>query len=95
MLSDGLLRPQLLAPLIRGRFGFVFLNSCETLYPAQVLQNETSATIIATVRKLDDTEAVHTGSLFAQALAVTGDVREAYSASKQADNADYVMLAGF
>ena len=95
ILSDGLLRPQLLAPLIRGRFGYVFLNSCSNLRPAQILQNETSATIIATVRELVDEEALQTGSLFAQALAITGDVREAFNASKQAENADYVMLAGF
>ena len=95
ILSDGLLSPYLLAPLIRGRFGSVFLNSCDNLRVAQILQNETAATIIATVRELVDEEALQTGTLFAQALAATDDIREAFNASKQAENADYVMLAGF
>lgn len=93
-LSDGILSASLLASLVRGRFDTVFLNTCDSRDTAQMLQNETEASIIATIRSVPDKEAYQTGVLFAHWLKITGDVGIAYHNSKPGNNQTYIYLAG-
>lgn len=93
MLSDGVLTNAELAPLVRDRFPFVFLNSCDSRATARLLRRETNAAIIATVLDVPDRLAFQTGALFAQALAATDDVTAAYQAALPGDNRTYVYLA--
>ena len=94
MLSDGLLPASLLTPLVRGRFDAVILNTCESIQTAIMLQNETGAEVIATVVKVPDREAYQTGALWANLLAETGDLEEAYNGSRPGGNRTYLRLAG-
>ena len=90
----GMVTGAALAALIRGRFTFVYLNTCQSLLPAQILQNEGHVDIVCTVKNVDDLGAYSTGSLMAAALAESGDFREAYERSKPANNTDYLYLSG-
>lgn len=94
LLSDGIVAPSLLAPLIRGRFRLVVLNSCVSIDTAQMLQNETESDVVATVVDVPDREAFQTGALFARQLAEHGDVGRAYRLAKPGGNRTYVWLAG-
>lgn len=93
VLSDGALSADALAPIVRGRFGLVVLNSCDSRDTAQQLQNETEAAVIATVIDAPDELAFQTGVLFARELARSGDIPTAYDASKPGNNRTYVYLA--
>lgn len=92
MLSDGVLSAEELTPLIRGHFELVVLNSCDSQQTAQMLQNETEATVVATVIEVPDRLAFQTGALFARELAKTGDIPTAYQAAKPGNNRTYVLL---
>ncbi len=94
LLSDGVLSASTLTQLVRGKIATVFMNTCDSYDTAQMLQNETGATIICTVKEVPDQEAYHTASRFAEALAETGDEREAYDQSKPGNNRAYLFLAG-
>lgn len=94
MLSDGLMSAATLAQLVRDRVQLVYLNTCKSYGVALVLQNETNATIVCTVKDAPDNEAYHTGSLFAKALAETGNYQAAYERSKPGNNSTYLFLAG-
>lgn len=94
LLSDGTLSPAELAPLIRRRFSLVFLNSCDSIETAQMLQDETEASVIATVVDVPDRLSFQTGALFARELARSGDISSAYYASRPGENRTYVYLAG-
>lgn len=90
----GMVTGAALAALIRGRFSYVYLNTCQSLLPAQILQNEGKVDIVCTVKNVDDLGAYSTGSLMAAALAESDDFREAYERSKPANNTDYLYLTG-
>jgi hypothetical protein len=92
-LSDGVLTKSELVPLVRDRFEFVFLNSCDSRETARLLSRETDAEIIATVVEVPDRLAFQTGALFARSLAETGDIATAYNAAIPGDNRTYVHLA--
>jgi hypothetical protein len=93
-LSDGLLSISALTQLVRGRFRLVVLNTCRSVQAAQMLQNETEADVICTVADAPDVDAYRTGSLFAQALARTNDVRRAYQQARPGGNRLYLLLTG-
>lgn len=80
--------------MIRNRFDLVVLNTCDSQATAQMLQNETEATVIATVLEAPDRLSFSTGVLFARELARTGDIPSAYYAAKPGNNRTYVYLAG-
>lgn len=94
-LLDGgeLISPSALASLVRGHFQWVFLNSCQSIFSAQSLQNETEADIICTIIDVPDIDAYRTGALFANWLVRLGDVRAAYEQSKPGGNRVYVYLS--
>lgn len=94
LLADGPLPADELAPMIRNRFDLVVLNTCDSQATAQMLQNETEATVIATVLEAPDRLSFSTGVLFARELARTGDIPSAYYAAKPGNNRTYVYLAG-
>jgi len=94
LLSDGILSASLLTSLVRGRFDTVFLNTCESFEAARMLQDETQASVIATIQAVPDKEAYQTGALFAYWLQRTGDVATAYQRSKPGGNRTYIHLAG-
>ncbi len=94
LLSDDILSPSLLAPLVREKFSLIVLNTCESIMVAQMLQNETDAEIIATVQTVPDREAFQTGALFARALAQTQDTAAAYNIARPGANRTYIRLAG-
>lgn len=80
--------------LVRGRFQYVYLNTCESFRVAQMLQNEGEVDVICTIATIPDIDAYRTGSLLAAALAQTGDFRAAYDRSKPGNNVDYLYLSG-
>jgi len=92
LLSDGLLDSSLLTSLVRGRIGAVYLNTCDSLATAQLIQNETDAEVVATIVEVPDATAYHTGSLFAYWLKQTNDVASSYERSKPGNNRTYVYL---
>jgi hypothetical protein len=92
VLSDGVLSAEELTPLIRNRFELVVLNSCDSQQTAQMLQNETEASVVATIVEVPDQLAFQTGALFARELARTGDIPTAYQAAKPGNNRTYVLL---
>jgi len=94
LLSDGILKSSTIVQLVRDKVDLVFLNTCESYGVAQMLQNETGATIVCTVAKVPDSDAYHTASLFASALHETGDARLAYDRSRPGNNTTYLFLAG-
>lgn len=94
LLSDGPLTSEEFTPMILGRFALVVLNSCSSQQVAQVVQNETQATVIATVLDAPDRLSFSTGALFARELARTGNIFTAYHASRPGNNRVYVCLAG-
>jgi len=94
LLTDGPLTAEEFTPMIRGRFALVVLNSCNNQYVAQAIQNETEATVIATVLDAPDHLAFSTGALFARELARTGNIFNAYHAARPGNNRVYVCLAG-
>lgn len=83
-----------LAPLLRGRVNLVVLNTCSSLAMAQMLQRETDAEIIATIRDVEDEAAFGWGARFAQALARTGDTAAADELARPANDSSYIRLAG-
>lgn len=93
LLSDGLLPSSLLTSLARGRVRLVILNTCSSIHAAQMIQNETRATVICTVADVPDREAYQTGALLARALADTGRIDVAYERSKPGGNRTYLLLA--
>lgn len=94
-LLDGgdLISPSALTSLVRGRFQWVFLNSCQSIFSAQSLQNETEADVVCTVVEVPDIDAYRTGALFANWLSRLGDVRAAYDHSRPGGNRVYVYLS--
>jgi hypothetical protein len=89
-----LLSGSTLVQLVRGRFKWVYLNSCDSLDLAQQLQNETGAAIICTLIALPDRDAYVTGSLFVASLARHGSVSRAYRESLPGGNRTYLYLGG-
>lgn len=83
-----------LVALVRGRFRWVYLNACQSVYAAQQLQNETGADVICTILDVLDEDAYRTGSLFAGALAQSHDPRAAYDESLPGGNRVYLYLGG-
>lgn len=94
LLSDGILSSSALTALVRDRFELVYLNTCTSVNAAQMIQNETESTVVCTVMAAPDADAYRTGSLFAAALAESGDYRTAYDKSLPGGNRLYLFLAG-
>ncbi len=92
--NDELVSASALTSLVRSRFEWVYLNTCQSIKTAQMLQNETHAAVICTIADLPDADAYRTGSLFAAALAHLDDARAAYDESRPGANGVYVMLGG-
>lgn len=93
-LSDGLLSASLLTSLARERVYTVVLNTCSSIQVAQMIHEETAASVIATVAAVADRDAYQTGALLARALAQTGDITAAYERSKPGGNRTYILLPG-
>lgn len=91
-LSDGMLSASALVPLVRDRFSLVFLNTCNSLPVAQMLQEEANVSVICTLLDVPDLQAYQTGSNLATALAESSSVAEAYTASKPGQNRSYLYL---
>lgn len=95
LLDNGeLLPPAALTSLVRGRFRWVYLNTCTSVFAAQTLQNETNADVVCTLLDVPDADAYRTGSLFASALSELRDVRAAYEESRPGGNRIYLFLGG-
>jgi len=94
LLSDGLLQTSLLVALVRDKFKLIVLNTCESIQVAQMIQNETSAEVVATIVDVPDREAFQTGAIFARELAKTGSSERAYNVARPGSNRTYVRLAG-
>jgi len=94
LLSDGILPSGQLTSLVRNKFDAVFLNTCDSIETAQLLQNETSATIICTISQVPDASAYHTGSMLAYWLSQSYSLTDAYHNSKPGGNKDYLLLSG-
>lgn len=94
LLSDGLLQTSLLVALVREKFKLIFLNTCKSYEVAQMIQNETSAEVIATIIEVPDREAFQTGAIFARELAQVANVEKAYYRSRPGNNRTYIRLAG-
>lgn len=92
LFSDGLLTASELTPLVRNRFSLVVLNTCDSIDVAQMIQNETESSVIATIREVPDREAFQTGALFARALSIQ-TVTAAYTDARPGNNRTYVHLA--
>lgn len=92
-LSDGMMAASELVAVIRDRFKLVFLNTCNSLLVAQLLQEEANASVICTLIGVPDRQAYQTGSLFATALSDTGNIAAAYKRSKPGGNRSYLYLA--
>ena len=71
LLTDGILSASTITQLVRGKIDLVFINTCSSYAVAQMIQNETGATVVCTVQEVPDGEAYRTASLFATALAET------------------------
>lgn len=93
-LSDGVLSISALTSLVRARFALVYLNTCKSYTAAQMIQNETVATVICAVKDIPDRDAYRTGSLFAARLSEGMDYLTAYEASRPGGNTLYLFLAG-
>lgn len=91
--NNEIMSPSALTSMVRGRFQWVFLNTCQSIFAAQSLQNETEADIICTIIDVPDVDAYHTGALFANWLVRLGDTRAAYEQSKPGGNRVYVYLS--
>jgi len=66
LLDDGeLLDYPTLAPAIRGRVPFVFVNTCESESIAQAIAADTGASVVCTVGPVDDRHAYAMGSALA------------------------------
>ena len=94
LLTDGVLQNEEIVPLIRGRFQWVFLNTCESQATARMIWRETGTAVVATILEVPDRLAFQTGALFAQALAETKDVAAAYAQSRPGGSRVYVYEAG-
>ena len=94
LLTDGILSASTITQLVRGKIDLVFINTCSSYAVAQMIQNETGATVVCTVQEVPDGEAYRTASLFATALAETEDARNAYDQSRPGDNQSYLYLEG-
>lgn len=96
LLDDGeKLSTSALTAMVRGRFKWIFLNTCHSIQAAQTLQSETNTDVICTLMAVPDIDAYRTGSLFASALAETRNVRKAYEESKPGENRVYLFLSGY
>lgn len=70
----------------------VYLNTCSSIYLAQLIVDATHASVIATIADVPDRVAMRTGLLFAKQLATLDDPRQAYEKSKPGQNRTYVYL---
>lgn len=93
-LSDGILNSSLLVALTRDKFRLIVLNTCSSWKVAQMIQNETSAEVIATVIDVPDREAFQTGTIFARELAKVANFERAYYKARPGNNRTYIRLAG-
>lgn len=94
LLSDGILQSSLLVALVREKFQLIVLNTCVSFKVAQMIQNETSAEVIATIVEVPDLEAFQTGTIFARELAKAGSIEKAYYRARPGNNRSYIRLAG-
>lgn len=93
MLSNGPLPNGEIVPLLRGRFEFSFLNTCESDTTARMIRRETGMAVVATIMEVPDRLAYQTGVLFAEVLGRTGDIAAAYEQSRPVGRV-YVYEAG-
>ena len=94
LLSDGIVESATLTQLVRGQFKLVVINSCSSLQPALMLQNEAGCDVVCTQIALPDVTAYVTAARFARELAKHGDARRAYAAARPGANRTYLYLAG-
>lgn len=94
ILTNGVLSADELAPMLRGRIDWIFLNTCESQEIAKRLRRDTGAAVVATIRELPDKVAYQTGVIFAQWMAVTGDVALAHEKSRPSGQRVYIYEAG-
>lgn len=94
LLSDGLLQTSLLVAMVREKFRLIILNTCNSFKIAQMIQNETSAEVIATIIEVPDREAFQTGAIFARELAKVASFEKAYYRARPGSNRTYIRLAG-
>lgn len=93
LLSNGPLPNAEIVPLLRGRFEWAFLNTCESDTTARLIRRETGMAVVATITEVPDQLAYQTGVLFAEVLGRTGDLAAAYEQSRPM-NRVYVYEAG-
>lgn len=94
LLTGGVLSTEEIIPMLRGRFDWVFLNTCESEEAARRIRRETGVAVVATIREIPDRLAYQTGVLFARWLADTGDVALAYDLSRPGGERMYIYEAG-
>ena len=94
LLSDGILPTEMLVGAIRDKFDMLFLNTCDGIEVAQMIQNECNTAVICTISEIDDRQAFYTGSLFVRELARGNSYFDAYKRSRPGHNKLYVFLAG-
>jgi hypothetical protein len=95
-LVNGFLGIDQLAPYVRtSQASLVVLNSCESLWVANQLQQECRCDVVATISKLDDATAARTAGMFATNLLRTGDPRTAYELSKPGNNQNYIYITRY
>lgn len=93
LLSDGILPTSLLTTIIRSSGAdYLYLNTCESFAVALAIHEELKVDLISTVSDLPELAAHVTGSTFAECLADTGVVSEAYYCSKPGQNENYIYL---
>lgn len=90
------LSEETLCQMVRGtQLQLLYLNTCASFDIAQAIQEETTLTVIATVRDIPDRVAYRTGQIFARRLAMMNDYRGAYEAAKPGRNRVYVYLDNY
>lgn len=94
MLSDGILPVSLFVQAVRDRFDLVFLNTCDSLSVAQMIQNECATGVICTIDDVNEKVAYYTGSQLAKELSRGLNFYDAYKRARPGGNQTYVFLAG-
>lgn len=92
-LTDGILVPSEITPLIRGAgVRLTVFNTCASYEVAHTIYRELLTDFVATVKAVPDRQAYITGTLFAQQIANGREFYEAYEIAKPGQNSTYVFL---
>lgn len=82
-----------LVPLVRGRFGLVVLNTCNSLRIAKMLQLQANVGVICSLISTADATAYKFGSLLSVALVEHPTIADAYLATVFGNDESYLYLA--